>query len=78
MLNPSSKRVKFAELASKRVNRATDAIRLVGNLSNRANYEWDETDAKLIIKELRRAVREAEDKFLNSGSSSNNNFLIEP
>ena len=78
MENPSPKRTKFAELASKRVNRATDAIRLVGNLSNRANYEWDETDAKLIIKELRRAVKEAENKFLDKGSGPNNNFSIEP
>ena len=76
--NPSPKRTKFAELASKRVNRAANAIRLVGNLSNRTNYEWNATDAKLIVKELRKAVKEVEDRFLDDGTGSNNSFSIEP
>ena len=78
MENPSPKRTKFAELANKRVNRATNAIRLVGNLSNRTNYEWTAADAKLMVKELRKAVKEVEDRFLNDGMGSNNNFSIEP
>ena len=78
MQHPSQKRLKFAELASKRVNRATIAIRMVGNLSNRANYEWTESDAKLIAKELRKAVKEVEDRFLSDGTRSNNNFSINP
>ncbi len=51
---------------------------MVGNLSNRANYEWTESDAKLIAKELRKAVKEVEDRFLSDGTRSNNNFSIEP
>ena len=78
MENHPPKRLKFAELASKRVNRATTAIRMIGNLSNRANYDWTETDAKLIVRELRRAVKEVEDRFLNNGSRSNDNFSINP
>jgi len=78
MQPPSQKRLKFAELASKRVNRATTAIRMIGNLSNRASYEWTERDAKLIARELRKAVKEVEDRFLGDGSRSNNNFSIDP
>ena len=78
MDNHSQKRLKFVELAGKRVNRATTAIRMIGNLSNRANYEWSENDTKLIIRELRRAVKEVEDRFLNNGSRSNDNFSINP
>jgi hypothetical protein len=78
MENHSQKRLKFAELAGKRVNRATTAIRMIGNLSNRANYEWTETDTKLILKELRKAIKEVEDRFLNNGSRSNDHFSINP
>ena len=78
MQHPSPKRSKFAELASKRVNRATNAIRTIGNLSNQANYEWGEADAKLIIKELRKAVKEVEDRFNNGGNHPKNDFSIEP
>lgn len=76
--SPSSRRVKFAELASKRVNRATAAIGSIGNLSNRTNYEWTEQDAKKILRELRKAVREIEDRFFNKGSRSGRTFSIEP
>ena len=75
---PSNRRAKFAELASKRVNRATQTIRTIGNLSNRSNYEWTEQDVKKIVRELRKAVREVEDRFSNKGSSSGRTFSIEP
>ena len=78
MAHPSQKRLKFAELAGKRVNRATTAIRMIGNLSNRTNYEWTEIDTKLILKELRKAIKEVEDRFLNNGSRSNDHFSINP
>lgn len=61
------KRVKFRELAEKRTNKALDAIRLVGNLSNTATYSYEPEETKKIIKALRDAVSEAESRF---GASS--------
>ena len=52
----SDRRTKFATLASKRVNRANHAIKTIGNLSNRSNYDWTEQDVKKIVRELRKAV----------------------
>ena len=78
MQPPSSKRLKFAQLATNRVNRATSAIRVIGNLSITTNYEWDESDAKQIVRELRKAVKEVEDRFTNGGNRAGDNFSIEP
>ena len=46
------KRAKFIELANKRVNRAMKDLALVANLANRRNYEYDEEQARKIIKAL--------------------------
>lgn len=57
------KRLKFKELAEKRMNRALDSIRLIGNLSNRQNYNYDEAEARKIIKALKNAVGDVERQF---------------
>jgi hypothetical protein len=44
------KSAKFVELANKRVNKALKDIQLIGNLSNRQNYEYSDEQAKQIIK----------------------------
>ena len=75
---PSNRRVKFAELASKRVNRATQTIRTIGNLSNRSNYDWTEQDVKKIVRELRKAVKEVEDRFLGNHGQAGGDFVIRP
>jgi len=45
-------RAKFVELANKRVTKAIKDIRLVGNLSNRRAYKYEDADAKKIIRAL--------------------------
>lgn len=52
----SKNRVKFVELAEKRVSRAIKDIRLVGNLSNRSNYSYTQEEARKIVKALRDEV----------------------
>ena len=75
---PSDRRMKFAELASKRVNRATQSIRTIGNLSNRSNYAWTEQDVKKIVRALRKAVKEVEDRFLGDNGRAGGDFAIKP
>lgn len=48
----SIKRENFVRLAESRVTRAIDAMRVIGNLSNRSNYEYDEEDVKKIVNTL--------------------------
>ena len=76
--DPSDRRTKFATLASKRVNRASHAIKTIGNLSNRSNYDWTEEDVKKIVRELRRAVKEVEDRFLGNHGQAGGDFVIRP
>ena len=79
MDNISDKRRKFAELGTKRVNKAINDIRLIGNLSNKANYDYSEADVRQIMKALRDAVTEAESRFKKSqGNSGENGFRINP
>jgi hypothetical protein len=52
----SAKRENFVRLAEARVSRALDSIRVIGNLSNRSNYEYDDQDVKKIIKTLQDEV----------------------
>ena len=75
---PSDRRTKFATLASKRVNRASQAVKTIGNLSNRSNYDWTEQDVKKIVRELRRAVKEVEDRFLGNKVPGSGDFFIKP
>jgi hypothetical protein len=56
-------RASFARLATKRTNNALKYIRLIGNLSNRSNYDYTSSDAKKIFTALREAIDEVESKF---------------
>ena len=79
MENISDKRRKFAELGTNRVNKAIHDIRLIGNLSNKANYDYNDDDVRQIIKALREAINEAENRFKKSQSKSRETgFRIRP
>lgn len=63
MVGVDQKRQKFIKLAEGRTQAALNAIRKIGNLSNRRAYSYSETDIKKIVKVLREAVSETERKF---------------
>lgn len=60
-------RKKFVELAEKRVRRALNDIRLIGNLSNRSNYTYTDEDAKKIYKALQNSINELKARFERKG-----------
>ena len=57
------KRENFVRLAEGRTRVALDAIRKIGNLSNRHAYEYTDADVKKIAKALRDATAELEMRF---------------
>lgn len=57
------KHAKFRELAEKRTNKALETVRLIGNLSNRQTYVYEEAEVRKIVKALRDAVSEVESRF---------------
>ena len=74
----SRRRVKFAELATKRVNRATQAVRVIGNLSNKSNYEYTEKDVQAILRELNGAVKDVKRRFSTGSGAGSKSFRIQP
>ncbi|MDD2918967.1 hypothetical protein [Rhodoferax sp.] len=59
----SEKRQKFVELAEKRVTRAIKDLRLIGNLSNRNNYTYSDSDVQKIVSALDMEVKNLKSKF---------------
>lgn len=57
------KRDRFVELAEARVTRATQTLRLIGNLSNLNNYTYSETDAQKIVATLDGEIKLLKAKF---------------
>jgi hypothetical protein len=70
MAGNSTKREKFVRLAEGRTQSALNAIRKIGNLSNKRAYEYDDADVKKIIRALREAVSDAERRFSPSGDQT--------
>ena len=73
----NAKRVKFVELADKRVNKAINAVRLVGNLSNKSNYEYTDKDIKKIFEELDTELKKCRILFEKHGQKEKKPFQLE-
>jgi len=56
-------REKFVRLATKRVSNALKALQLIGNLSNRSNYDYTEADVQKIFKALQDELGASRKKF---------------
>jgi hypothetical protein len=72
----SARRENFVRLAEARVERALGAIRVIGNLSNRGNYEYTDNDVKVIISTLQREVKELEQRFKQKDGSQGTKFKL--
>ena len=71
------KRAKFVELANSRVGRTIKDLRLVGNLSNRAAYEYSEDDARKILRALQREMEVLKARFSGGIQGTEGEFSIE-
>lgn len=67
---------KFVELANKRVNRAIKDLQLVGNLANKANYDYTEEQAKKIVKALQQEVDQLKQAFSATGDPQRSEFRL--
>jgi hypothetical protein len=59
----SLKRDRFEKVASNRVQKIIDYMGLLGNCSNKNNYEYSEKDVELMFKEIYRALKEAKTRY---------------
>jgi hypothetical protein len=63
MPGASRSRENFVRLAEARMSKLLHCLDLLGNLSNRSNYSYDEEDVRKIFATLRKKVRDVEVKF---------------
>lgn len=54
---------RFRRLAEARVNRALNDIRLIGNLSNRNNYEFTSEEVEKIFRVLDAELKQTRARF---------------
>jgi ABC-type Fe3+-hydroxamate transport system substrate-binding protein len=68
------KHAKFLTLAENRTNVALEAIRRIGNLSNRQLYDFEDAEVKKIIRALRDAIADIEARFASPKGSPAGKF----
>ena len=72
------KRERFIELAETRTEKAIRAIRLLGNLANSSNYDYDKDELAQIVAALDAEVKALKATYANAGRSSNRSFRLKP
>ena len=70
------KHLKFRELAEKRTNKALASIKMIGNLSNRATYRYEDEEVRKIINALRRVVSDVETRFKRGVGDVDGDFRL--
>ena len=63
-MNSETKRDRFVRLAEARTNKILEMMRLLGNCSSKANYEYTDEDVKKIFSTLERELKTTKNKFL--------------
>jgi len=70
------KHQKFRELAESRTNKAIEAILRIGNLSNRQIYQFDDQEARKIIRALKDAISMVEGRFQSPRGKGGGGFKL--
>lgn len=71
-----NKAERFIDLANKRVNKAIKDIQLIGNLSNRQNYEYTDEQARKILRALQSEIDLLKQEFLSKEHSAKSDFKL--
>tara|TARA_B100000287_G_scaffold312272_1_gene295568 strand:- start:353 stop:616 length:264 start_codon:yes stop_codon:yes gene_type:complete len=72
----SRNRLKFLRLAEKRVNKVAKQLQLIGNLSNRTNYSYDETEVEKIFSYIEACVQSSRERFQSSDNGPTGAFSL--
>ena len=70
------RRERFVALAEARTDKALSAIRLLGNLSNKANYDYTDADVTQIVKALEAEIKTLKAKFTDTPSGRQSSFKL--
>lgn len=76
MARKENRHDKFVRLAEIRTQKALDAIRLIGNLSNRGTYEFSDAEIRKIFKALEEEMKVARERFSQASGSRTSGFTL--
>lgn len=74
-MSKESKRERFVRIAEARTNKILEMIRLLGNCSSKANYEYSDEDIKKIFGALEKELKNTKNRFLGI-DASNEKFTL--
>lgn len=63
-MDTETKRDRFIRLAEARTNKILVMMRLLGNCSSKANYEYTDEDIKKIFNALEKELKNTKNRFL--------------
>ena len=69
-----TKKEKFIRLAENRTNEAIKKIRLLGNLSNRNNYDYDNNQVNEIIDALEKEIQVLKKTYQHDSDKDSKTF----
>lgn len=74
-MSRETKRTRFVRIAEARTNRILDQLRLLGNCSNKNNYEYADEDIKKIFRAIDQEVKNVKAKF-DGEDAENKKFTL--
>lgn len=74
-MEPKDKREKFVNIAEARTNKIISMIRLLGNCSNRSNYEYTDADVNQIFSAIEGELKECKKRF-QTEKTENKRFTL--
>jgi asparagine N-glycosylation enzyme membrane subunit Stt3 len=75
-ISPRDPRERFVTLANNRVTAAIQQLRLVGNLANKKNYQYESGEATKIVRALQKELDALKSKFKGEQQRESNVFSL--
>jgi len=72
----TKKRERFIRIAESRTNKVIDDLRLLGNCSNKLNYDYDEEDVRKIFQAIDKQMKNIRSKFSGEAPAEDKFSLI--
>ncbi|MBK5500160.1 hypothetical protein [Peribacillus sp. TH14] len=73
-MSDNKKMEKFEDLAEKRVSETLKKLQLIGNLSNKNNYDYTDAHVKQIIDTLESEIKVLKNKFIEESKERKSEF----
>lgn len=77
MNTKESKRERFVRLAEARTNKILDMMKLLGNCSSRANYDYTDADVKKIFNAIEKELKNTKARFNGTDIQKEDRFTLE-